>query len=234
MQYLMLVCNDPEAEAYDPEDDRIGDWVDRYTANGWRLEGQRLRPPSDGVTVRRRAQKVLTTDGPFAEAKESIAGYDLLDCPDLDAAIEVAQTHPMSRFGRIELRPIDSLGLKDVGKLPAAPAGSSLFFQFVVDTPDGEPFVQAEDDIEAWVNRYRSSGVLRSGERLAGPGSATTVRRRGGKLLVTDGPYADTKETLAGYGVLACRSLDEAVRISGEHPMARWGCLEVRAFWPFE
>jgi hypothetical protein len=47
----------------------------------------------------------LITDGPFAEAHEWIAGFDILDCEDLDEAIEIASKHPMARFGRLELRP---------------------------------------------------------------------------------------------------------------------------------
>lgn len=46
------------------------------------------------------------TDGPFAETRERIAGYDILECADLDAAIEVASRHPMARLGRIEIRPV--------------------------------------------------------------------------------------------------------------------------------
>jgi hypothetical protein len=233
MQYLMLVCTDPEAEPDGGQSEDIAPWFEKYSANGWRVEGDRLRPGSDAVTVRRRGGKVFTSDGPFAESKEGIAGYDLLNCPDLDAALEVAAAHPMSRFGRIEIRPIDALNLPGMPGLAPVPPGTSLFFQFIVDTPDGEPYVPAENDIESWVDKHLRSGALRGGERLAGRQSATTVRRRGGRLLVTDGPFADTKESLAGYGILACRTLDEAVRISADHPGARYGCVEVRAFWPF-
>jgi hypothetical protein len=233
MRYLMLVCTDPEAEPYDPAQDKIGEWVERYNTNGWRVEGDRLRPPAEAVTLRKRGGKVFTSDGPFAESKEGIAGYDLLDCPDLDAALEVAAAHPMARFGRIEIRPFHSLDLPGLPAQGPVPPGSSLYFQFIVDTPDGEPYVPADDDTPAWVARHLSSGVLRGGERLAGRQSATTVRRRGSQLLITDGPFADTKESLAGFGILACGSLEEAVRISADHTMARCGCIEVRAFWPF-
>jgi hypothetical protein len=59
----------------------------------------------DATTVRCRNGKVLVTDGPFAETKEWIGGFDLLECADLHEAIEVASKHPMARFGRIEIRP---------------------------------------------------------------------------------------------------------------------------------
>ena len=65
-----------------------------------------LAPTSTAVTVRVRNGELLLTDGPFVETKEIIVGFDLLDCADLDEAVEVARTHPMARGGRIELRPL--------------------------------------------------------------------------------------------------------------------------------
>jgi hypothetical protein len=70
-----------------------------------RILGNRLTGVDDATTVRRRSGKVLVTDGPFAETKEWIAGFDILDCANLDEAIDIAATHPMARFGRIEIRP---------------------------------------------------------------------------------------------------------------------------------
>ena len=72
--------------------------------------GVRMESPENATTVRVRDGKTLTTDGPFAETKEWIAGFDLLECDDLDAAIEVAAAHPMAFVGRIELRPFWPFG----------------------------------------------------------------------------------------------------------------------------
>ena len=68
--------------------------------------GERLRLTSDATTVRVRNGEVLATDGPFAETKEQLAGYFLVDCKDLDEAIEVAAQIPGARTARIEVRPI--------------------------------------------------------------------------------------------------------------------------------
>jgi hypothetical protein len=70
-----------------------------------RLMGNRVRPGSDATTVRVRNREVLLTDGPYAETKDLIAGFDILECADLDEAIEVAAKHPMAWHGVIELRP---------------------------------------------------------------------------------------------------------------------------------
>jgi hypothetical protein len=109
VKYMMLVCAD-EATELSPEEagqiDRSADtWVEEMTRRGIRLTGQRLRPVGDATTVQVRGGEVLVADGPFAETKEQIAGYDIIDCADLDEAIEVASRHPVARFGKIEVRP---------------------------------------------------------------------------------------------------------------------------------
>ena len=64
-----------------------------------------LRPPRETITVRVREGEVLVVDGPFAETKEQIAGYSILECADLAEAIEVSSRHPTVRYGTFELRP---------------------------------------------------------------------------------------------------------------------------------
>ncbi|GAB3782490.1 YciI family protein [Dyella agri] len=105
MRYMMFVVHDPAAEPYTPELDNIGEWVADTSASGARITGDRLRPPAHAKTVRVRAGKALVSDGPFTEAKEWIAGFDLLDCASDDEAVAIAARHPMARFGSIELRP---------------------------------------------------------------------------------------------------------------------------------
>jgi hypothetical protein len=106
MKYLMLVCTDTEPDADTSDIPDIDDWVAANDARGTRLQGMVLAPVSSATTVRVRDGQVLLSDGPFAETKEAIVGFDLLDCTDLDAAIEVARGHPMSRSGRLEIRPL--------------------------------------------------------------------------------------------------------------------------------
>jgi hypothetical protein len=77
-------------------------------------------------------------------------------------------------------------------------------------------------------------GVRLYGSELEPPGDAHTVRVREKHAIVTDGPFAETKEQIAGFDVLECADLDEAIEVACRHPMARLGILEVRPFWPFE
>jgi hypothetical protein len=106
MQYMLLICYDETftpAEELEPE---TVAWVEEMDGRNVRISGDRLRPPSDATTLRMRDDEVLLTDGPFAETKEQMAGYDLIECEDLDEAIEVASKHPMARLGSIEIRPV--------------------------------------------------------------------------------------------------------------------------------
>ncbi len=107
MRYMMLICHD-ESVALGPEEGLDAEtvaWIEEMDGRGVRKSGNVLRPTNDATTVRMRNDEVLLTDGPFAETKEQIAGYDIIECEDLDEAIEVASKHPAARFGTVEVRP---------------------------------------------------------------------------------------------------------------------------------
>jgi hypothetical protein len=102
---MMLVCVDESVEVSEEEALPTA-WVQEMQGRGVRQLGSRLRPVSDATTVRVRGGEVLLSDGPFAETKEQIGGFDLIECEDLDEAIEVASKHPGAKFGTIEVRPL--------------------------------------------------------------------------------------------------------------------------------
>ena len=112
MRYLLMICNDEVAyEARGPEEAQetlaaYGAWAEEMGKRNVLLGGERLRPTADATTVQVRDGEVLTSDGPFAETKEQIGGFYLVDCKDLDEAIEVASKIPGARNGTIEVRPI--------------------------------------------------------------------------------------------------------------------------------
>src|SRR5262245_318233 len=112
MRYLLLICNDESAmAAASPDESRAT--LEEYFAFGAAMTergvleaGERLRPTTDATTVQVRDGEVLIADGPFAETKEQIGGYFVVECKDLDEAIEVASSNPGARHGTIEVRPI--------------------------------------------------------------------------------------------------------------------------------
>ena len=109
MKYMMFVCTDTEPETDESRIPDIEAWVAENDAKGRRVEGSVLGAPSAATTIRVRGGELLISDGPFAETKEVIVGFDILECADLDEAVEVARAHPMAWRGRIEIRPFADL-----------------------------------------------------------------------------------------------------------------------------
>jgi hypothetical protein len=85
-------------------------------------------------------------------------------------------------------------------------------------------------DIEPWL--AETAGTRLYGSQVSKPANAATVRVRGGEVLVADGPFAETKEWMAGFDVLECASMEEAIEIASRHPVAEFGMIEVRPFRP--
>lgn len=88
-----------------------------------------------------------------------------------------------------------------------------------------------DKDLENWDTEMKRRGILVGGGGLRSATTATTLRVRGGEVLVSDGPFAETKEQMAGYSVLDCVDLDQAIEVSSRHPTAKIGTFELRAFW---
>ncbi len=112
MRYLLMIAGDESqfatatAEQGAAMTAEYAEYTKAMADRGVLQGGERLRPTGDATTVRVRNGETLSTDGPFAETKEQLAGYYLVDCKDLDEAIEVAALIPGARTGSIEVRPI--------------------------------------------------------------------------------------------------------------------------------
>jgi hypothetical protein len=105
MRYVLLIAAD-ESNVQESQLPQYMAFAEEMTKRGVLKDGLRLRPTSDATTVRVRDDEVLTSDGPFAETKEQIGGFYLVDCKDLDEAIEIASKIPGARTGTIEVRPV--------------------------------------------------------------------------------------------------------------------------------
>jgi len=90
-----------------------------------------------------------------------------------------------------------------------------------------------EDEGFPWLNELRARGAWILGDQLAPPRRGRSVRRRGGRAIVTDGPFVETKETVGGFDLIEAESLDEAVEIASHHPVAEFGTIEVRPMWGY-
>jgi hypothetical protein len=106
MRYMLMICADESAQNGAAEDSEGYAWFEEMERRGVLRGGERLRPSGDATTVRMRSGEVLLSDGPFAESKEQMGGYNIIECADLDEAIEVTSKHPVAKYGMIEVRPI--------------------------------------------------------------------------------------------------------------------------------
>jgi len=112
MRYVLLICSEEGAyESFSPQEQEAGlaeygAFAEEMGRRGVLTGGERLRFTSDATTVRVSNGEIVTSDGPFAETKEQIGGFFLIDCKDLDEAIEIASKVPAAKYGSVEVRPI--------------------------------------------------------------------------------------------------------------------------------
>src|SRR5687768_1887795 len=122
MQYLVLIYSEEPREAPDPA--QIGAVMEEYNAyttmlrdTGRYVSGEALQPTATATTVRVRDGQTLTTDGPFAETKEALGGFYVVEAKDLDEALEIGAACPGAKWGSIEVRPIVDFA---AGQLPSS------------------------------------------------------------------------------------------------------------------
>jgi hypothetical protein len=90
------------------------------------------------------------------------------------------------------------------------------------------------DALRRWCADMEARGITLTGKPLRPAREAATVQVKGGEVLRTDGPFAETKEVVGGFEVLECASIDEAIDLASGHPVAEYGCIEIREIWPGE
>ena len=116
MQYLLLIYEDEKLGAAMSEAEQgqligaYGEFSKGIKDNGNYLSGEALEPTSTATTVRVRDGKTLTTDGPFAETREQLGGFYLIEAKDLDEATAIAARIPNAKTGSVEVRPIMTFG----------------------------------------------------------------------------------------------------------------------------
>ena len=239
MKYLALIWADglPAPEDLAVMQRECPGWAEEMGSRGVRLLGRELDLPETAATVRVRDGETLVTDGPFAETKEFIAGFDVLECADLDEAIEVAAKCPVSWFQALEIRPfMEGLRLDEkasaFGRGEDGDARPYLLTMWMGGTPVAPFDDQAVmDEGEAWRRDLEARGLQVLGNALRGTDTAVTVRVRNGETLLSDGPFIETKEFIAGIDVVSCADRQQAIQLAAAHPIARYYAIEVRPFW---
>jgi hypothetical protein len=239
MKYMLLIYG---AEGAWTEDERRACMLEslgicnELAAQGKFLDASPLQPVRTAASVRVRDGRALVTDGPFAETTEQLGGYYLLDLADLDEAIAVAARLPPAAKGTVEIRPLVELeGLPSERPLPATGAGSRTPFLLLCyddeaawEAAGPQALAAAQAEAAALARRLADEGRYLSASPLYPSATATCVRVRDGRRVITDGPFAETYEVLGGYYLVLAEDRAAAMRIAAQHPGARVGAVEVR------
>src|SRR5262245_43700913 len=239
MKYMLLIYG---AEGSWTEEERRACMVeslgvcDALAAQGKFLGASPLQSVTTAASVRVRDGRTLVTDGPFAETTEQLGGYYVLDLADLDEAITVAARLPPAAKGTVEIRPLVGLdGLPPERPLPAAGGGARAPFLLLCyddesawQAAGAEALAEARAQAAALARRLSDEGRYLSASPLHPGATATCVRVRGGRRVITDGPFAETHEVLGGYYLVLAEDRATAAGLAAQHPGARVGTVEVR------
>jgi hypothetical protein len=217
----------------------------RLLKDGYMIaDGVALLPSRTAKNLRWQNGAVLVTDGPFAETKEQLGGIGVLEATDMAHAVELISKHPGLHYGAtFEIRPIDEeAGKRKAASLaalrsgtPAADAQAIKFASLGYVNENGRDSM-SKDNREAMLEQCIAfdEARVKSGQWLSGIGlesarTAKTLRAKAGKVVVTDGPFAETKEYLGGVVVLRLKNLSDAVALLSNHPALHFGvAIEIR------
>jgi hypothetical protein len=265
MRYMLLVKATKDFEAGVLPDEKLlsgmAEWTEELVKAGARLEAGRLQPSSKGARVRYAKGKLSVIDGPFAETKELVAGLCLIQANSRDEAIAWAKRVPFQE-GEVEVRPLFELTDFPVDRAEKSDGWREKEEQFRAAPPARKPgttrymgIVKADKDTEAGVlpdekflaamgafmEEGVKSGVFLSGEGLQPSSKGARVRFSGSKRMVTDGPFAETKELIAGYAILQFTSKAEAiewtkrfVQVDAPGRLGAESECEIRPFFEYE
>jgi hypothetical protein len=195
------------------------------------LRGATLAAEAEGVRVVVRDGRTFVSDGPFADAREGVGGFWIVDAASRDEAIAIARR----AFEAGEPRPDARHGAVDVHVVAQRycvagdPGGGKAWWYAFHNDPGLVDCDQEKlHEMIAYGEALERDGKLFETAPLRFDSPAARVSAIGGKTLVTEGPYAEAKEVIGGYSLLRAASREEALAIARGYPAARWGTLELR------
>jgi len=250
MRFALLGCNVEQNWMVMPKSDleAISDqcfgYVSALLQDGHVIDNAvTLQPTCTAKTVCWQNGSVVVIDGPFAETKEQLGGVFVLEARDMDHAVELTSKHPGLHHGAaIEIRPVNEESRFETATInarrPGAPAVNPQATRFATIgyLDESNRHAVSKDEFDALLaqckefdNARVQNGQWLSGVELQSAQSARTLRVRAGKVIVTDGPFAETKEHLAGVVVQAFKEWNDAVACLSSHPALPFGlAIEIR------
>jgi hypothetical protein len=213
-----------------------GAFTKELMATGRGSSGAALMPCATATCLRVRNGKTTLTDGPFAETKEQLGGYYGFSTDDLDEALTMASKIPDAAYGCVEVRPTPSFeGAPPYPPTAKKPEDATKEYLLLLYEDESRWARMLEAERNAILGRYfavsaemRKAGVFIEGSALSSTREAKTARLRDGKRVVSDGPFAETKEQLGGYYRIWARDLDHAAHFAKQIPAAESGTIEIR------
>jgi hypothetical protein len=177
------------------------------------ISGEGLKPSSERVRIAYRGGKRTLENGPFADAKELVGGFALLRVHSRDEAIERAEE--LARAGDTELIVGPVVEPWDLGMMPKPknPPARFLALTTIDERSENEtpPDPSVEAKLRALIDEMTKAGVLQASGALASTKKGARIRFEGGKRTVLDGPFAESKELVAGYAMLELPSKAAAI-----------------------
>jgi hypothetical protein len=242
MRFMMMIKSNAKAEAGVMPDEALltamGAYNDELLKAGALLSGEGLKPSSTAVRVRYADHKLRVVDGPFAEAKELVAGYWLIDVKSRDEAIAWAKRIP-GQEGEIEVRalfepsdlPADPTEKADgwrkqetelraqtaVVPIPRRPGTKRYLTMLLSDRrteSDALPEEKTLHKMGALIEDLVKTGTFLSGDGLKPSKTGARIRLDGDRRTVIDGPFTESKELIAGYFMLQTATKEEAIEVA--------------------
>lgn len=206
-------------------------------AQGKLVTASPLEYISSAVSVRVRSGQAQITTGPFAETTEQLGGFYILDLDNLDEAIAVAGRLPPAKKGTVEIRPVFELRELPPEKFARIHQHDGSMQPYIFLCYDDEEYWRtvgpethraAMMEAVAITRDLDDCGQYISASPLHPTSTATSIRIRNGQRLVSDGPFAETREVLGGYYLILAHDQEEAVSYATRHPGNHVGTVEVR------
>ena len=222
---FMLLFNVADA-AFEPDRDgmaEMGRFAQELVRQKKLRRGFPLGGAREAVTVRvREGQKPVVVDGPFAETKEQVAGVWIIEAADRAEALEIASRVPHTRHATTEVHALGGRwGAPDTEK------GRPWILLFHME-PGLVPTPDKMEKMIAFGTKLQEQGIQFETAPLTDRVAPARLETRTGKVFVTDGPFAETKEGVGGYSLVRAPDRAAAVELAKQYPHATWGKVEVR------
>lgn len=223
MEFMLLFSQDQDRPP-DPEcRERMQALAADLARQGKLRRGARLAGQDEAARVRVRDGRAVVLDGPFAESREVVGGFWVVDVASREEAIAIAGRTRMAAVGGVSVSPFQfRTTVDDPG------SGKPFLFAFLLEEGltdcDGEKL----REMIAHGEKLHVEGRFLETAPLSADPTPALVTSRQGKLLVTDGPFAEAKDVVGGYSIIRAADRAEAIEMAKIYPHSRWGRTEVR------